>query len=328
MRCPDGLTAGSPAHSLVRSWAGRVFSAAGAVFLAGLLAGLAAASSAGPAWAADKLKVVTTFTVIADMAKTVAGDAAQVDSITKPGAEIHNYQPTPGDLIKAQGANLILWNGLNLELWFEKFFSRLKGVPSVVVSDGVGPWASPRAPTAASPIPVPGCRLGRPHLCRNNIRDALVKYDPANAATYKANAEAYKAKITATIAPIRAELDKVPADQRWLVTSEGAFSYLKRGFRPQAALSVAHQRRPAGHAPAGAPRRGPHAGGQDPRHLLQRHHFRRARQAGGAGDRRPLRRRALCGSLSDAAGPVPTYLDLLRVTHHHRRRPHRGGASR
>jgi manganese/iron transport system substrate-binding protein len=83
------------------------------------------------AFAQAKFKAVTTFTVIADMARNVAGDAATVESITKPDAEIHNYQPTPGDILKAQEANLVLWNGLNLELWFEKFFQRLKGVPGV-----------------------------------------------------------------------------------------------------------------------------------------------------------------------------------------------------
>ena len=64
---------------------------------------------------AKKFKAVTTFTVIADMARNVAGDAALVESITKIGAEIHGYQPTPRDIIKAQNADLILWNGLNLE---------------------------------------------------------------------------------------------------------------------------------------------------------------------------------------------------------------------
>ncbi|EHK54746.1 periplasmic solute binding protein, partial [Mesorhizobium alhagi CCNWXJ12-2] len=87
----------------------------------------------------EKMVAVTTFTVIADIARNVAGDAAVVESITKPDAEIHNYQPTPGDLIKAQKADLILWNGLNLELWFEKFFSNLSDVPSAVVSEGVEP---------------------------------------------------------------------------------------------------------------------------------------------------------------------------------------------
>ena len=71
---------------------------------------------------AKTFKAVTTFTVIADMARNVAGDAAIVESITKAGAEIHGYQPTPRDIIKAQDADLILWNGLNLELWFQQFF--------------------------------------------------------------------------------------------------------------------------------------------------------------------------------------------------------------
>ena len=81
------------------------------------------------AFATEKFTVVTTFTVIADIAQNVAGDAANVMSISKPGAEIHNYQPTPRDIIKAQKADLVLWNGLNLELWFEKFFKNLKNKP-------------------------------------------------------------------------------------------------------------------------------------------------------------------------------------------------------
>ena len=70
----------------------------------------------------EKLKVVTTFTIISDITKNITGDAADVVSITKPGAEIHGYQPTPKDLVKAYDADLILWNGMNLELWFEQFF--------------------------------------------------------------------------------------------------------------------------------------------------------------------------------------------------------------
>jgi len=97
----------------------------------GLLSAALVWSSATGALA-EKFKAVTTFTVIADIAQNVAGDAAIVESITKPGAEIHNYQPTPGDLIKAQDAKLVLWNGLGLELWFEKFFSRLNNVPSAI----------------------------------------------------------------------------------------------------------------------------------------------------------------------------------------------------
>ncbi len=177
-----------------------------------------------------KFKAVTSFTVIADMARNVAGDAADVESITKPGAEIHNYQPTPGDIVKAQGANLILWNGLNLERWFEKFFQTLNGVPSVVVSDGVEPMGITDGPYQGKPNPHAWMSPDAALVYVDNIRDAFVKYDPANAETYKRNAEAYKARIKAEIQPIRDEIAKIPEDKRWLVTSEGAFSYLARDF--------------------------------------------------------------------------------------------------
>jgi manganese/iron transport system substrate-binding protein len=177
-----------------------------------------------------KFKAVTSFTVIADMARNVAGDAADVESITKPGAEIHNYQPTPGDIVKAQGADLILWNGLNLERWFERFFQTLNGVPSVVVSDGVEPMGIADGPYEGKPNPHAWMSPDAALIYVDNIRDAFVKYDPANADVYKRNADAYKARIKAEIQPIRDEISKIPEDKRWLVTSEGAFSYLARDF--------------------------------------------------------------------------------------------------
>jgi len=203
--------------------------------LAGLMAagiiGVAAIPGASAQEAGKpKFKAVTTFTVIADMARNVAGDAAVVESITKPGAEIHNYAPTPGDIQRAQGAQLILWNGLNLELWFEKFFQNLKDVPGVVVSAGVEPLGIAEGPYKGKPNPHAWMSPSNALIYVDNIRDAFAKYDPANAATYAANAKAYKAKIEASVAPIRAKLDTIPADKRWLVSSEGAFSYLARDF--------------------------------------------------------------------------------------------------
>ncbi|UZF95279.1 metal ABC transporter substrate-binding protein [Bosea sp. NBC_00550] len=192
--------------------------------------GLAAALSTMPAAAQEKLKAVTTFTVIADIARNVAGDAAVVESITKPGAEIHNYQPTPGDIQRAQGAQLILWNGLNLELWFEKFFRNLKNVPSVVVSRGIEPMGIAEGPYTGKPNPHAWMSPTAALIYVDNIRQAFAKHDPKNAETYKANAEAYKAKIRAIVDPIKAELAKVPKQKRWLVSSEGAFSYLARDF--------------------------------------------------------------------------------------------------
>lgn len=181
------------------------------------------------AWA-EKFKIVTTFTVIADMAKNVAGDAAEVSSITRAGAEIHEYQPTPGDIKRAQGAQLILSNGMNLELWFQRFYQHLKGVPEVVVTDGITPMGISEGPYNGKPNPHAWMSPDNALIYVDNIRDALVKYDPANAAIYKHNAEAYKQEITAAIAPIRQELEAIPEENRWIVTSEGAFSYLARDF--------------------------------------------------------------------------------------------------
>lgn len=192
---------------------------------------LAAALAATlPATGQDRLKAVTTFTIIADMARNVAGDAADVVSITKPGAEIHNYQPTPGDLIAAQDADVILWNGLNLEQWFEQFLANLGDVPSVVVTEGIEPMGIGEGPYAGKPNPHAWMSPADALIYVENIRKAFVAADPANEATYNANAKAYSDQITATVAPIREALAAIPEERRWLASSEGAFSYLTRDF--------------------------------------------------------------------------------------------------
>ena len=195
--------------------------------LSALLA-VAALCSTLPAQAQDRFKAVTSFTIIADMARNVAGDAAEVVSITKPGAEIHNYQPTPGDLIGAQDADLVLWNGLNLEQWFEQFLGNLPDVPSVVVSEGIEPIGIGQGPYEGKPNPHAWMSPTDALTYVANIRDAFIEHDPANAETYKANAEAYSAKIQAAIDPLRAQIEAIPEERRWLVSSEGAFSYLAR----------------------------------------------------------------------------------------------------
>lgn len=180
--------------------------------------------------AQPKLKVVTTFTVLQDMAQNVAGDAATVESITKPGAEIHDYQPTPRDIVKSQSADLVLWNGLNLERWFARFFTDLAHVPSAVISDGIVPMPIREGPYHGAPNPHAWMSPGNALIYIDNIRKALVQADPAQADVYNRNARSYAAKITALDAALRARLSPIPAAQRWLVTSEGAFSYLARDY--------------------------------------------------------------------------------------------------
>lgn len=179
---------------------------------------------------AKPFKVVTTFTVIQDIAQNVAGDKAVVESIPKPGAEIHDYQPTPQDIVKAQSADLVLWNGMNLESWFERFFAQVKDKPAVVVTEGIEPISIYEGPYKDKPNPHAWMSTKNALIYIENIRQALVKYDPANAEAYNANAKAYADKIVALDQPLRERLAKVPEAQRWLVTSEGAFSYLARDY--------------------------------------------------------------------------------------------------
>jgi manganese/iron transport system substrate-binding protein len=194
---------------------------------------LAALSLALPAAAqADDgtFKVATTFTVIADMARNVAGDAAEVVSITKPGAEIHGYQPTPQDILATRDADLILWNGLNLELWFEQFFRNMDDIPAATITDGIEPIDIRGGEYEGLPNPHAWMGLSGALTYVDNIAAAMAAADPENAATYEANAAAYKAEIESVIGPLRDAVLALPEEDRWLVTSEGAFSYLARDF--------------------------------------------------------------------------------------------------
>ncbi len=264
--------------------------------------------------AQEKPKVVTTFTIIADMARNVAGDAAEVESITKPGAEIHNYQPTPRDILRARDADLVLRNGLNLELWFEKFLANLGKVPSVTVSDGVEPMAIAGGSYDGKPNPHAWMSPDNAIIYVDNIRKGLIEVDPANAATYEANAKAYTDKIRAAIDPIRQELAGLPEERRWLVTSEGAFSYLARDFGLKELFLW-----PVNADSQGTPQQvravidairensievifSESTVSPDPAEQVARETGARY---GGV---------LYVDSLSEDAGPVPTYLDLLGVT--------------
>ena len=181
----------------------------------------------------NKKIVVTSFTVIADMARNVAGEAAIVRSITRPGAEIHEYEPTPKDIVKAQDADLVLYNGLNLELWFDRFLQDVRDVPSVIISKGIEPVSIYEGPYKGKPNPHAWMSTKAAEIYINNIRDALIEVDPANAEIYVSNAQAYVKRVQSIRSDLEKRLAVVPEDKRWLVTSEGAFSYLARdmGFK-------------------------------------------------------------------------------------------------
>lgn len=261
-----------------------------------------------------KFKVVTTFTVIQDIAQNVAGDAATVESITKPGAEIHEYEPTPKDIVKAQSADLILWNGLNLERWFERFFQNIKDKPAVVVTEGITPLSIYEGPYKDAPNPHAWMSPSNALVYVENIKNALVKYDPQNADTYQKNAAAYAEKIKQLDKPLREKLSLIPADQRWLVTSEGAFSYLAKDYDLKEGYLW----------PINAEQQGTPQQVRKLIDLVKKNHipvvFSESTVSAKPAQQVAKESGAKYGgvlyvdSLSAADGPVPTYIDLLNVT--------------
>lgn len=266
------------------------------------------------AQAADKLKVATTFTVIADIAGNVAGEAAEVVSITKPGAEIHGYQPTPQDIVRASDADLILWNGMNLELWFEQFLSNLGDIPSATLTDGIDPIAIRSGAYEGKPNPHAWMGLDNALVYIDNIVAAFSAQDPDNAATYEKNAEAYKAQLRATIEPLREAVAEIPEAQRWLVTCEGAFSYLARDFGmkelylwPMNADQVGTPQQVRSVIDGVRENEIPVVFCESTVNTAPAKQVARETGASYGGE-------LYVDSLSEAGGPVPTYLDLLKVT--------------
>jgi manganese/iron transport system substrate-binding protein len=259
----------------------------------------------------ERMVVVTTFTIIADMAREVAGEAAVVESLIKPGAEIHGYEPTPKDIVRAQEADLILSNGMNLEAWFAKFFQHLDKVPNVVVSEGIEPIGISGGPYEGKPNPHAWMSPTLAQKYVDNICEALVKVDAKNESIYRANAAAYKAKIQALDAPLRATLEKIPAGQRQLVTSEGAFSYLCKDYNMQGLYLW----------PINADAQGTPQQVQAVIDAVRAQKVPVVFSESTVSDK-PMRQVAqetgaryggvlYVDSLTDASGPVPTYLDLL-----------------
>ncbi|GCE65241.1 metal ABC transporter substrate-binding protein [cyanobiont of Ornithocercus magnificus] len=173
--------------------------------------------------AADRPVVLTTFSILADIARNVAGDRLEVRSITREGAEIHGYEPSPSDIKRATGANLIVKNGLGLEAWFQRFIRSVGDVPTVTLSDSID-----------TPLPIIGDRPN-PHIWMSPqltvkyvdvLVSAFTKLDPSSTELFIANGAAYKARLLELDKEMREGLAVVPKEQRLLVTCERAFSYL------------------------------------------------------------------------------------------------------
>ncbi len=281
-----------------------------ALFAVVVLAGCGSDSDANES---DKPVALTTFTVLADMARQVAGDRIEVHSITKPGTEIHGYEPTPSDLKRAAMADLVLENGMGLEAWFEKFIERSRATRTTI-TEGITPIPiAGETEYAGKPNPHAWMSTTNAEIYVDNIVAAFSDLDAAGAATFRDNGERYKREIRKVGEQVRAQLADLPRQHRALVTCEGAFSYLAQDFGLDEAYIW----------PMNAEQEG------SPQQVANTVRFVRDRQVPGvfcestvsdkaqqqvareAGSR--LAGTLYVDSLSDADGPVPTYLDLLRV---------------
>ena len=185
-------------------------------------------SGAGPD--PERPLVLTTFTVLADMARNVAGERLRVESITKQGAEIHGYQPTPSDLQRAAGADLILENGLGLELWARRFTASAGDVPTVTLSEGMEPLPITEDAYAGKPNPHAWMSPRRAMAYVDRMVEAFSRLDPEGAAGFATNGEAYKRQLQRLDDDLRTSLDSIPPQRRVLVSCEGAFTYLARDY--------------------------------------------------------------------------------------------------
>lgn len=271
----------------------------------------ACSSEAGQTRDDTRPLVLTTFTVLADMVGNVAGDRVEVASLTRPGAEIHGYEPTPDDLVRGQDADLIMENGLGLEAWFQQFTERVEA-PTALLSEGIETIPISSGEYEGEPNPHAWMSPDNALVYVDNIRDALTELDPEGEAAYAEAAESYKAEISEVGDYLDTELAEVPEDARALVTCEGAFSYLAR----DAGLSERYL------WPVNAETEG------TPQQIASVTGFVRdngvptvfCESTVNDGTQRSVARETgaemggtlYVDSLSEADGPVPTYLDLLR----------------
>lgn len=178
----------------------------------------------------DKKIVLTTFTVLQDIAQNVGGDVIDVRSITSPGEDIHSYEPTPDDLVRAQDADLILDNGLNLELWAENLYESVPDVPHIRVTEGIEPLPISEGSYEGKANPHAWMSPNVALTYVENIRKAFVELAPEHTEQINQNAAEYSAQLQELDNMLREKLGVLPENKRFLVTCEGAFSYLTNDY--------------------------------------------------------------------------------------------------
>ena len=188
-----------------------------------------------PLAAQEKLPVVATFSILADLAREVGGERVAVVSLVPPNADAHVFAPSPADAKALAAARLVVSNGLGFEGWIERLLKVSGGkAPVVVASAGIKPRRMEQgghghAHAAADPHAWQSVANAKIYV--GNIRDGLIAADPAGRAAYEANARAYLEKLEALEREVRAMVERLPADRRRIITSHDAFGYFQDAYR-------------------------------------------------------------------------------------------------
>lgn len=259
----------------------------------------------------EKPVVLTTFTVLADIAQNVGGEHMEVASIIMPGAEVHGYEPTPSEIAKASEADLVLENGMGLEAWFAQFI-RQADVPSVVVSEGIDVIDITDDQAAGTPNPHAWMSPVEAQVYIENIAAAFSDLLPEHADDFAENAAAYSEEVRQVHESMLVSLDTLPQSQRALVTCEGAFSYLARdaGLTEQYLWAVNAEQQAT---PRQITKTLQFVTANDvPAVFCESTVSDAAMQQVVSGTDAQFGGTLYVDSLSEPDGPVPTYLDLLR----------------
>ncbi len=177
----------------------------------------------------DKEVILASFTVLADIIENIAKEQFVVRSITKPGMEVHGYQPTPSDLIKASNASVFIDNGFGFELWAEKFVTNLD-VKRVTISDRLDPIFISEDFYKGKPNPHAWISPKRGMIYVDIIVESLSEIKPSKAELFKNNGKIYKNKISKLDKDFSLFINNLDKNNRHLVTCEGAFSYLTKDY--------------------------------------------------------------------------------------------------
>jgi zinc/manganese transport system substrate-binding protein len=269
---------------------------------------LAVALLATPLRAEDRLDVVASFSILADVVKNVGGDKVNVVSLVGPNGDVHVYTPAPSDAKKNVEAKVLFINGLGLEGWLPRLVQSAGSKARIVtVSDGVAPMQLGSAADPHAWQSVPNVKV-----YVTNIRDALSSADPADDAVYRANADRYLKELDALDAEVRAAIAKIPPDRRKVITTHDAFGYFATayGIAFLAPVGVSTETEPSA---------------RDIAALIRQIRMEKTPAVflENLSDERLIRRIAgetgakvggtlYSDSLTDEKGPAPTYIDLMR----------------